>query len=257
MQKEVLAMKRKYWLLLLVFAVHLNGSPVLADGDFYVIAGGGRVGTRITSVPYTINAPGFYYLEGDLNTGLTAITVNADHVTIDLMGFSLNRNAFSEVLPSGILMDGRNNVEIRNGTVRGFSKGILENSAGGANHRVSNVRVVSCLTGIQLLGKNHLVRNCNASNNILGISVKSGVITGCLASDNGDLGIGLDGPGSLIGNTVICNSGQRGFWISNNEVLVDQNTASGDGTTYEGGGSKVVWAGKNADNPWGSNAGHP
>ena len=59
-------MKRKYWLLLLVCAVLLSGRPVLADGDFYVVVGGGGVGTKITSLPFTISAPGFYYLGSNL-----------------------------------------------------------------------------------------------------------------------------------------------------------------------------------------------
>ena len=63
-------MKRKFWFLMLVGAVLLNGSPVLADGDFYVVAGGGGVGTKITSLPYTIDKPGFYYLGGNLYRSL-------------------------------------------------------------------------------------------------------------------------------------------------------------------------------------------
>jgi hypothetical protein len=35
-------------------------APALADGDFYVVAVGGGVGTKITSLPYPINSPGFY-----------------------------------------------------------------------------------------------------------------------------------------------------------------------------------------------------
>ncbi|MBU4448351.1 MAG: hypothetical protein KKD99_07175, partial [Proteobacteria bacterium] len=49
------------------------------------------VGTKITSVPYTISSPGFYYLGGNLTYSGTgsAISVDADNVTLDLMGFSL------------------------------------------------------------------------------------------------------------------------------------------------------------------------
>ena len=55
-------MKRQLWTLLLVAAVLGLAQPVWAD-DFYVIAGGGGVGTKITSLPYTITKPGFYYSE--------------------------------------------------------------------------------------------------------------------------------------------------------------------------------------------------
>jgi hypothetical protein len=69
----------------------LSSSPAWAE-DFYVIAGGGAVGTKITSVPYIITQPGFYYLGGNLSYNATgnAITVNANDVTIDLMGCTLS-----------------------------------------------------------------------------------------------------------------------------------------------------------------------
>lgn len=84
-------MKRNLWLLSLVGAMLLTVTPVLADGDFYVVAVGGGVGTKITSVPYTISSPGFYYLGSNLTYSGTgsAISVDAENVTLDLMGFSL------------------------------------------------------------------------------------------------------------------------------------------------------------------------
>ena len=158
-------MKRKYWLLLLVFAVLQNGSPVLADGDFYVIAGGSGVGTRITSVPYEIKNPGFYYLSGNLTySGSTnAITVSADDVTLDLMGFSLT-NSGAPGTTNGIHMSGRSNVEIRNGTVRGFYRGVCE-LGGGNYHRAINVRATGNTKGIYWGGYHCLIKGCNASNN--------------------------------------------------------------------------------------------
>ena len=48
-----------------------------------------------------------------------AITVSADDVTLDLMGFSLT-NSGAKGSTYGINLSGRTNVEIRNGTVRGF-----------------------------------------------------------------------------------------------------------------------------------------
>jgi len=51
-------MPRKLFHMVLMAAVLLWTTPLLADGDFYVIAGGGGVGTKITSAPYTISAPG-------------------------------------------------------------------------------------------------------------------------------------------------------------------------------------------------------
>ena len=52
-------MKRVVGLMALLIAV-LTVTP--ATAEFYVIAGGGRQGTAITTVPYTITSPGLYYL---------------------------------------------------------------------------------------------------------------------------------------------------------------------------------------------------
>jgi hypothetical protein len=84
-------MKRKIWLLALVGAVLLSAGPAWAQDEFYVIAGGG-VGTRITSLPYTITSPGFYYLTSNLSYSGSSngITVNSNDVTLDLMGFSIS-----------------------------------------------------------------------------------------------------------------------------------------------------------------------
>ncbi|MBU4446981.1 MAG: hypothetical protein KKD99_00240, partial [Proteobacteria bacterium] len=158
-------MQKRIWLLALVAVVFLGGSAAWADDGFYVIGGGGGVGTKINSLPYTINTPGFYYFGGNLtyNGSGNAITVNVDNVTIDLMGFSLTYNGSSST-PDGIHMHERSNVEIRNGTISGFFTGINEDSANGTNHRVINIRADSNTrtagVGILLSGLNHLVRGC-------------------------------------------------------------------------------------------------
>ena len=83
-------------------------SPALADP------------TPISSVPYTINQPGSYYLSRNLTmtADSNGITVKADNVTIDLMGFTLKGRGTGE--KDGITMNGRSNVEVRNGTVENW-----------------------------------------------------------------------------------------------------------------------------------------
>jgi hypothetical protein len=241
-------MKRKYWLLLLVFAVLLNGSPVLADGDFYVVAGGGGVGTKITSVPYTISNPGFYYLGKDLTTTNTddGIIVNADDVTIDLMGFRLSHTggAWSSV---GIKMSGRTNVEIRNGTVRGFGDGIKEESQSASNHRIFNIRAVANIngSGINLNGSNHLVKGCTCTGNNYGIRVESGMIIDSVACNNSLHGIFMSElPGNVIGNTAN-NNASYGIFVGSSSfatIIVDRNSAgSNSGSNYSAGGPSTRW----------------
>jgi hypothetical protein len=238
MQKEVLAMKRKYWQLLLVFAVLLNGSPVLADGDFYVVAGGVGVGTKISSLPYTINDPGFYYVTGNLTAASgNGIIVTKDDVTIDLMGFRINGTSGG----TGILLNGRKNVEVRNGTFQGWGT-VISESQTGSGHRVLNVRADTNSIGIFLYGMGHLVKGCTAlSNASYGIFVEGGTISGNVASQCGT-GIYCKW-GSVIGNSVWCNANQKGIEVTTDAqyaAVVDQNAVSGPGTHFPGGSGSTI-----------------
>lgn len=92
------------------------GTPVATDSV--------RVpGTPINALPLTINASGNYYLTRDLSLGVTgsAITVNADDVTIDLNGFTLHGAGL------GTTAVGANTVSrltVRNGHINSFGTGI-------------------------------------------------------------------------------------------------------------------------------------
>lgn len=226
-------MRRKCWLQLLVCVVLLNIGSAIADDGFYVIAGGGGVGTKISSLPYTINASGFYYVTGNLTCASgNGISVSSDDVTIDLMGFRISGNTSS----SGIYMEGRKNVEIRNGTLKGWNYGIYDNN--GQNHRVINVRAENNVVGgICLYGYNHLVRgcavadctgdaaygifaqlNCTVSGNQInncnytGIASYGGTISNNVLNNCGSYGI--HGYGTISGNTVSNSSTGWGIGIS-------------------------------------------
>jgi len=117
-------MKKKLGLLMLICVLVLSAPSVGADGDFYVIAGGGKAGTQIRSVPYTITSPGLYCLAQNLSYSTTlsfAITVAASDVTLDLMGFCLTGPGKNSGPNHGInINEGIDNVEIRNGTINAF-----------------------------------------------------------------------------------------------------------------------------------------
>jgi hypothetical protein len=223
-------MKKHVRLLALVGALLLSGSAAWAADGFYVIGGGGGVGTKITSLPCIINDSGFYYLTRDLtyNGSSDAITINVDNVTLDLMGFSLIYTG--GVGGYGIHMSGRANVEIRNGTVRGgFLYAVYEDSSAGKQHRVINVRAKSNSGGIWLVGSNHLVQGCSAlKNGMTGIYIDSGMVNDSVASENNQ-GILVHGPGSLLGN-VANNNTTNNFYIGNGvatSIMVDRNSAFG------------------------------
>ena len=226
-------MKKKLFILaFLLCALTLISDYAIAD--FYVIAGGRRVGTEIKSLPYTISSSGFYYIAKDLScaVGSHGISINVDNVTLDLMGFSLVGPG-GETNADGIYMNTRTNVEIRNGTVRNFPKyGIYEGNTGGTGHRIINIRVNNNgNTGIFLLGKINIVERCTAvGNGHDGICAGDGsTITGNTCYNNQDDGIHAGEGSTVTGNTCRSNS-DHGILLAGYN-LVDQNTATGNGDT--------------------------
>src|ERR1017187_8813881 len=130
--------------------------------------------TPISSVPYTISAPGSYYLTGNLAVSSgTAITITASQVTLDLNGFTLSS---TEATPTGtgiLLAGGNTDITIRNGHITGgvtYSGGNYTGSgfASGIycsfplnNVLVSGVSVSGCAYyGIYLFGNSTTVESC-------------------------------------------------------------------------------------------------
>ena len=170
--------------------------------------------TPISSLPYIISAAGSYYLTGDLTSDANGIIVYANNVTIDLAGFSLIGPGSGTSY--GVYMDGRSNVEIRNGTVRAFrgayplGGGIVED--GGTGHRVIGVRAVSNGRGIVLRGSGHLVKDCTlVENTSFGVHVgQSCTVTGNTCYSNDNRGITTYSNCTVTGNTC-CDNGNQGI----------------------------------------------
>jgi hypothetical protein len=203
---------KKLLLLTLVGALLVSAVPVLADDGFYVIPTRATPGTSITSLPYPINASGYYYLTRNLtSTGSDGITVNAANVTIDLMGFTLSGPATNNY--TGITISA-SNVEVRNGTVNGWQTGI---SSGSGGSRAIGVRAVENTWGI-ILSNDALIKGCTASPGSTttgyGLGVINGTISDCTVMDfsptdttQGQIYIGLGTGGRASGNLVLnCTS---------------------------------------------------
>jgi hypothetical protein len=129
-----------------------------------------------------IRNPGYYYLSGNRIANTTGILIESDDVTVDLMGFTLSGQLRAGSEQAGIHLNGRKNVEIRNGTIKDFYWGIREESVNSRGIRIINVRTVNnAYRGIELEGYAHLVRDCTAAENAKdGIWVESG----CMVADN-------------------------------------------------------------------------
>src|SRR5262245_41049205 len=104
--------------------------------------------TPITSLPAVITVQGIYCFTGNLDTAMTsgdAIAIIANNVVLDLNGFKLGGLAAgSGTNANGIAANNRKNITIKNGTVRGFFRGINLNNDGSQGHVVEDVRAEYC-----------------------------------------------------------------------------------------------------------------
>jgi hypothetical protein len=83
--------------------------------------------TAINQLPYTITSPGTYCLTGDLTTSIAtgnAISVNTNSVTVDLNGHRLAGTGGAGSQANGISATNRKYVFVKNGTIRGFYRGV-------------------------------------------------------------------------------------------------------------------------------------
>jgi hypothetical protein len=205
-------MKKKL-LLIIVLSLLLASTAALADGDIYT---GGPAGTRISRLPYTISTPGAYYLASNLSYGNgDGITIASDHVTLDLMGFTITASSGNGINIAGL----RKNVEIRNGTVISGNYGIYAGDGDNATHRIINVRIISGFGGIFLLGSGHLIQGCEikVTGDFVGIDTYGAVIvSGCTIRTT--IGTGIAGINGLVRGNVLVNSNNGGVGIQLSEM---------------------------------------
>ncbi len=202
---------------------------VIGNNDNYDIAANNQLNILLCEVPETIDWPAMVTLAGTLTVTATdqhAISVNADDVTIDLGGHSLIGP--DSGIGHGIYMDGRSNIEIRNGTVRDFHIGIAEGNSLGKEHRVINVRSVSNVqNGIYLMGYSHLVKDCTVSDN--GNPVIGGTVHGIFVINSSKvIGNTVYNNGNLAGLDVIAISANYGSLVTGNTVEKNGKSAGGD-----------------------------
>jgi hypothetical protein len=158
----------------------------------------------ITTLPYTISASGVYCLTDDLNTNLAsgnAIEIAANSVILDLNGHKIgNLSAGPGNAATGIYAAQRQNITIKNGTVRGFLFGIslddtfpYTNSQG---HVVEDIRADrNTYAGISALGRGIVVRNSQ-------VAATGG--TTLFAPNANAYGIQVYGPGNrVLDNDVV------------------------------------------------------
>ena len=167
--------------------------------------------TAITTLPAVITVQGVYCFTDNLSTAMTsgiAIQINTNNVILDLNGFKLGGLAAGTGTTAfGIRANNRQNITIKNGTIRGFFKGIFLDSSGAfQGHVVEAIRAdQNTLIGIEVFGSGNIVRNNQV--------VATGGTT-CCGPDVNATGIFLQGAGPRVLNNDVITVMKQGTGIA-------------------------------------------
>src|SRR5450759_1739926 len=124
--------------------------------------------TAITTLPYTITTQGVYCLTGHLSTAIpssNAIDIANNNVVLDLSGFKIGGlSAGLGTTAVGIYANQRQNITIKNGTVRGFWYGIYLSDTSlyttSQGHVIEDIRADQNTTiGMVIMGNGNIIRN--------------------------------------------------------------------------------------------------
>ena len=124
--------------------------------------------TAITSLPAVIDTQGIYCFTGHLSTADTsgnAIEITTNNVVIDFNGYKLGGlGGGAATYANGIYAYQRKNITIRNGSIRGFYRGIwLHDSSSytaSSGHLVEDINADgNTFVGIMVAGTGNTVRN--------------------------------------------------------------------------------------------------
>jgi len=233
--------------------------------------------------PLTITEWGTsWYLTRDIDlNGVGGITVESDHVNIDLMGFRLFGSYGTG--PAIQSAPGRRFVTVKNGSIQAWDVGLRL----GLNSAVRNVAVVGAqFSGIEVgsaslvaesiaYGSGHhgivadagsIVRDCvvhnNTQNGIWATTYTSGqfihegtLITGCNVDFNDRNGIRVDGHAYVLNNQIRYSDslgveGKAGIWVNGDGNRIEGNhiTMNNIGIDLDGNNNLII---KNSliDNP--------
>ncbi len=191
--------------------------------------------TPISSAPVTLSQPGSYYLTTNVNG---TITIDADYVTLDLMGFRVAPTAGDAIdIPTG---KGKHTV-VRNGTLRlnGASAGVDARYVQDGNSRFEDLIIdgndvawCGIYAGSGCLIRDCDIRNCN-NNGILGNSTHGGLeVRECRVIGGTVDGITVYQNSRLIGN-VIEGNGDDGLVLISTNTHVKGNIVRGNRDNYE------------------------
>ena len=210
--------------------------------------------TAVTALPAVITVQGIYCFTGHLATAIGtgfAIEIQTNNVVLDLNGFKLGGLAAGTgTLATGIYALNRQNITIKNGTIRGFEFGILlQDSGASQGHVVEDIRAdQNTLQGISVAGSGNIVRNNQV--------VATGGST-ILGADPNAFGIFVGGAGPRVLNNDVIDTVKQGtgtawgilFMLATDGVAVNNRITNADrGIEFDNGPPGPGSTGKYRDN---------
>ena len=207
--------------------------------------------TPLSAGDVVISQPGSYYLAGPLTATGTAITIAADHVSIDLMGFGIygNNQGASDhgISVVGATNAPRSDITICNGSITGFANAIYLRDT--RDVRLSVLRLTDNATcGVSLYAsygsscEGTRVFDCVLSRNQSyglfaqcwsGGNATDNLIERCTIAENGYRGLAFQAQssgvfrGNVIRQCAITGNGSFGLMLEN-------SGGTGDGNLIEG-----------------------
>ena len=200
-------------------------------------------GTPISSIPYTITESGSYYLTRNLTAvSGDGITINADFVTLDLMGFALTGPGSG--ITSNPATTRRNNA-IRNGIIRGWAVGV--DTRNFIRSTYEDLRVTDSLGAGLIIGSGNSVLRVMAAYNLYGLVTfqRDDALGGSVAdsnfSRNDFSGIEIAANNIWVRDSVIDSNGRAGIYLnasanaSYNQITDNRISGNGGGLVPMGG----------------------
>lgn len=202
--------------------------------------------TPISSLPFTINLSGSYYVTANLiaAAGQTAITVNTGNVTIDLNGFQLLGSGGATA--HGVrIATGASSITVRNGIVRGFSgDGISAEASNCTEMRVEGVTATSNGGRGIVMGDSGLATDCLARSNT-GDGIVGGSacrVAACSATNNAGANGGVVLGARAIITDVTATQNGDGIRAGANSLVTRCTAAANTGAGISCGGGTIVQA---------------
>lgn len=202
-------MARRLWvgvlgtLLVGVSAVVVSAAPAGANAVC-----GQAVSTSLT-LTHDLNCP---------NSG--GLFVTASNVVLDLGGHTISGTTAPQPGFSGVNVGSGSGVVVRNGTIRGFNRGVASNP-GSTGALITGLVLDANATGIAM-----------GNNNATGVGTRSmRIVNNVISNTTQGAGVSVAGNGNLVQANTITNTNSTGIFVLGDDNFIASNTIVDSGAS--------------------------